>query len=220
MLGLFQLSRIFTVASLTGDSALPDLFWGWELHPSPGVSSTVEINEYFSNIKPQFTLWLYAGKVVSNVKYRMFLGVLSRTGIWNSAAWRLLLLYLFKVGHTEEGSVCWQIQEWTSRKNLTWNDGQGNHPKTSEECMLWKWEWPEFPYTAKFLLAVIGGPFPPLASFGKMILCVSPLCFSEQEIWKVGEDAFLESSWFLLSSHSFLPLKTSSMIDDLNAESI
>ena len=66
--------------------------------------------------------------------------------------------------------------------------------------------------TAKSLLADIGGPFfPPSIFFCKN----DPLRLTRN--LEGGEDAFLESWWFLLSSHSFLPLKTSSMIDDLNA---
>ena len=162
MLRLFQLSQIFTVASLTGDPALPDLFWGWELHPSPGVSSSVEINEYFSNIKPQFTLWLYAGKMVSVVKYRMFLGVLFRTGVWNSAAWRLLLLSLFEVGHTAEGSLRWQIQAWTSRKYLMCGMMDKATIQKHQKNVCFE---NGNDLTAKSLLADIGGPFfPPLTS--------------------------------------------------------
>ena len=74
----------------------------------------------------------------------------------------------------------------------------------------------QFPYTAKSLLADIGGLFPS-SFFVRMILFVSPLHFREQEIWKIGDSASLEYWWFLVSSSSLLLLKGSSVIDDLSA---
>lgn len=71
MLGLFQLSLICIAASLTGDLVLSEPFQGLELPSSAAGGSVVGLNECFLSIKPQFTLGLGVGKVLSNViKYR------------------------------------------------------------------------------------------------------------------------------------------------------